>query len=138
MRQLSERELKFAEAFIATGCNEGEAAIQAGYSPKNANSAGNRLLRKPLIENKIKELREPIQAQCGITRDSLIKELEEIALNAKSEEYPNYSAILKAKELQAKMLGFFDPEPQRVNNYNILISNQQNKQTEEIPIAELE
>jgi len=137
MHQLSARELKFVDAFLLTG-DAKEAAIKAGYSPKNANSTGNRLLHKDKIDSKLNELREQMQSKHGITRDSLIQELEKVKIDAKSEEYPNYPAILKALELQAKILGFFEPEQKRTNNYNILISNQQNKQAEEIPILESE
>jgi len=137
MLNLSPRELKFIECYNSTR-DPKKSAIEAGYSPKNANSAGNRLLHKDKIQSRLKELSERPQSEHGITRESMIESLQQVILNAKTEEYPNYPAMLKAMELQAKILGFFEPEQQRVNNYNILISNQQNKQAEEIPILELE
>ncbi|MDR2593922.1 MAG: terminase small subunit [Fibromonadaceae bacterium] len=134
MRKLSEQESKFAEEFIKTGGNIGKAAIAAGYSEKNASSSGNRVYRYPRVQAKIKELREQIKANEGYSKSKMIRELEELIIEAKAGDYPNFAAILKAKEMLCKMLGFFEPEVQNLNNYEVSIKVLDSRPAPPVPL----
>ncbi|MDR2582349.1 MAG: terminase small subunit [Fibromonadaceae bacterium] len=116
MRKISEQEIKFAENFIKTGGNIAQAAILAGYSKKNASSSGNRVSRYPRVQAKIKELQTQIKENEGYSKPKMIRELEELIAKANSGAYPNYAAVLKAKEMLCKILGYFAPDTQ-VNNF---------------------
>ncbi|MCL1955824.1 MAG: terminase small subunit [Fibromonadales bacterium] len=116
MRQISAQEVKFAEAYITTGGNAGQAAIAAGYSEKNASSAGKRIYKRARVQAKLKELREEIEAKYDYSRDKMLKELEELKEKAKSERYINFAAIMKAIEIQGKMLGLFESEKVQVSH----------------------
>jgi len=109
----------------------GEAAIIAGYSPKNANGSGNRLLRYPRIQTRLAELRAELETQNGYSRPKMMRELEEVIAKASEGDYPNFNAILKAKEMQCKMLGYFEPEQQQVNNFNMIITRATNAKPQE-------
>ncbi|MCC7017550.1 MAG: terminase small subunit [Rhodospirillales bacterium] len=58
-RKLKPRQAAFCKHFVATG-NAAEAARRAGYSARAARVQGHRLLKKPPIEARIREMRAAI------------------------------------------------------------------------------
>jgi len=121
MREISAKEIKFAEGYIQTGGDISKAAVLAGYSPNNALIAGKRLWKRDRVQSKLKELQEQVKATYEYTRDQMLRELEDVIQRAASEDYPNYAAILKAMEMRGKMLGYFETEVQQVSNYDVSI-----------------
>jgi len=123
MRQLSEREARFASLYIETGGNAKEAAIQAGYGSQRAASVARELLARPRVIEKLGEYRLQLEQKFQCSREKMLKDLEEIAKEARDGQYTNYAAILKAKEMQCKMLGYFEPDKDKLpTEYNVLVS----------------
>jgi hypothetical protein len=122
MKELSVKEIKFIENYLALGgLDVGKAAIAAGYGEKNASSSGNRILKRDRVKEKLKEFRKQIEANAGNSRDKMMRDLEKVIEEARAGDYPNYTAILKAMDMKCKMLGYYNPEVQQVNNYDVTI-----------------
>lgn len=121
MRALSTRENLFVESYMETGdiC---KAAIAAGYSQKGAASSGNRVMARERVKERLRAFRAQIEAKYSYSREKMMGELEEVIKCAAAGDYPNYAAVLKAKEMQCKMLGYFEPEKQEINNFDVSIS----------------
>ena len=71
MKKLPPKKMKFAEAYIRLN-NQTQAAIEAGYSPASARTAGYRLLQKDDVQEYIRErLREIDEQEIAKTNEVL-------------------------------------------------------------------
>lgn len=80
MSKLTKKQERFVEEYLVD-LNATKAAIRAGYSLNTAASIGGENLRKPQIQEKIKEKQEELQKQTGINRDKILKEIASIAFD---------------------------------------------------------
>ena len=80
-------------------CNATQAAIRAGYSEKTAYSIGQELLKKPEIQNALKERKNEL-----IATSEQIKNFWTSIMNDETEDIKNR---LRASELLAKAYGDF-------------------------------
>jgi len=101
---MTDKQKRFCEEYILD-CNATQAAIRAGYSKKTASETGYENLNKPQIMQRIKELQEITSNELKITFERQIEDLEEIKREAMEEN--QFSAAIKAIEVQNKMLGLF-------------------------------
>lgn len=105
--KLTEKQKRFCEEYLVD-LNATQAYFRAGYSAKNENIAGVeglKLLRNPKIQKNISELRQKQSERTGITADTVLKELEKIAL---SDVEVSGKEKIKALELLGKHLGMFN------------------------------
>ena len=81
--------------------------MAAGYKTKkdDARKPASLLLTKIDIQNRIKELKKQTEKKELITRDGLIKEIEDTIKEAKEEN--QYSVAMKGLELKGKMISAF-------------------------------
>lgn len=98
--KLTEKQKRFCEEYLVD-LNATQAAIRAGY--KNAD-IGRRLVTKSHVLEFISELRQRQSERTGITADTVLKELEKIAL---TETEISGKEKIKALELLGKHLGLF-------------------------------
>lgn len=102
------QEEKFSHAFVETG-NASQAYRQSYKSDKmSANAIGvdaSRLLDRPRVALRIKQLREKHSVRHNVTVDSLISELEEARQAALRAETVQASAATGATMGKAKLLG---------------------------------
>lgn len=103
-KKLTAKMQRFVEEYTLDW-NATQAAIRAGYSEKTAGAIGQENLKKPIIQEAIQETLKNASKKTGITRDSLIAELEEARLIALSAETPQASAAVSATTAKAKLLG---------------------------------
>lgn len=122
MKTLSLREQKFVDCFIQTNGNLRKAAIDAGYSENGAARSAFRLLKKNRIKEAIEAAKAKLAQENQYTRDRMFKELQDIIREAQAGEYPNFAAVLKAKEMQCKMLGYLEPEKEEAKDVAVSIS----------------
>lgn len=83
MSKLTEKQKRFVEEYLID-LNATQAYKRAGYSVKNdvtARVEGNKLLTKPNIQQRIKELREEQSKRTQITADMVLNELAAIAFS---------------------------------------------------------
>ena len=102
--KLTEKQKRFCEEYLVD-LNATQAALRAGYSERTAYSIGDENLKKPEIQNYLRELMEKRSERTEITADTVIEELKKIAL-AEDVEISGKEKI-KALELLGKHLGMF-------------------------------
>lgn len=103
MSSHTQRQLKFAEAYVKSG-NAMAAAIQAGYSEQYArHRAHENLMRNPVVLARIKELNEKTETD---TIGNLI-DLRTMWTRTMRDETEEMKIRLKASELLGKSLGGF-------------------------------
>lgn len=107
-KKLTEKEEKFARAFIETG-SKSDAYRQAykigTMSDQVISSKAYEVSVKPMVAARIDELRESARERHKITVDTLLAELEENRQAALCAETPQASAATAATMGKAKLLG---------------------------------
>lgn len=108
MKRLTLKQNKFVEEYCSNGGNATKACIVAGYSEKVAHTQGMENLKKPYILDAIKLRQAPMAKKYEITRESLLKEIENAQKMA--EELGKPDVVMKGVDLKAKMLGLNEPK----------------------------
>lgn len=103
MPKLTEKQRRFCEEYLID-LNATQAALRAGYSQRTAYSIGDENLKKPEIQNYLKGLMNKRSERTGVTADTVLKELEKIAL---ADVEVSGKEKMKALELLGKHLGMF-------------------------------
>ena len=85
-RKLTPKQELFCLEYVVD-FNATQAAIRAGYSKRSAESIGLENLGKPMIAERIKELRKPIEQKPKDMRQRIIDELAAIAFSNASDFY---------------------------------------------------
>ena len=106
---LTLKQASFAAEYVALLGNGSKAAIAAGYSPKGAHVAANRLLRKATVKKRI----ERLSKRHEVTADRVLTRLDN--LSVKAEESGNFPAAVRAEELLGKALGLWVDRSVSVN-----------------------
>ncbi len=104
---LKAKQEKFCQEYLVD-LNATQAAIRAGYSAKTARNVGCENLTKPYIAARIADLQAEAQQRCGISRETILKELEEARTAALTSETVQASAAASATVHKAKLLGLYD------------------------------
>lgn len=76
--KLTPKQARFVHEYLVD-LNATQAAIRAGYKPKNAYQIGSENLRKPQIQAALQEARESQEARTQITADRVLRELARVA-----------------------------------------------------------
>lgn len=122
MADLTDKQRRFADSYIANKGNATQAAISAGYSRKTARKIGSENLTKPAIQEYIKERTAAIEAALVADGDEVLKYLtavmrgEETAetvvfdkdSGAYVESYRDQKNQMKAAELLMKYHGLMN------------------------------
>lgn len=104
MPKLTNKQKRFCEEYLID-LNATQAAIRAGYKPKNARSSASENLTKPDIQQYLQQLMQQRSQRTGITADDVISELAKIA--AAEDVQITGKEKIKALELLGKHLGLF-------------------------------
>ena len=111
---LTYRKKQFAKWYVITKSGK-QAAIQAGYSPKNAYNTCSRLLKDPEVLKLIDEYEREQEREYRLTRETYIKKTLD---NFKEERHPSVRA--RYWEILGKAKGFLKEE----NIQNIAVFQQ--------------
>ena len=101
-QRLTPRKTRFVEAFLETGCGS-RAAVTAGYAGRPANAAWRLLNRDKAVMAAVAQSHTEIQKRAEISAASMLEQLAEDRRLAIANK--QFSAAVKASELQAKMAG---------------------------------
>jgi phage terminase small subunit len=101
---MNARQQRFVAEYLID-CNATQAAIRAGYKEKTAYSIGSENLRKPEIQNAIREAQEKRSSNAGFTRERALEILADIALNGERDNN-RIAAITQA----GRMSGWETPQ----------------------------
>lgn len=72
--------MAFVEAFLSNGGNGTEAALKAGFSPKTAARAGNRMVNDVRVSTELDKRRTEICQKLQITTETVLREVARLAL----------------------------------------------------------
>lgn len=135
--------IAFCEQYVIDR-NATQAALRAGYKESNAYASGNYLLNQPEVKQYIAELDAQIRERNQITKDDIIKDICEIRdrcmqrvpvmyFDKEEKEYLqkcdelgngvwtfDAQNALKACDMLAKHIGFYEADKAPVANVNIL------------------
>jgi hypothetical protein len=88
----------YRAAYTASGMNDDSVAVEAS-----------RLLRDPRVHARIEELRTSLQRSLGVSRATLLREIDEVRELAKTGG--DVKMLLTATMSKARLLGFLDSPP---------------------------
>ena len=108
---LNSKQLRFVDEFCISH-SAADAARKAGYSVKTARSIGHELLTKPDVLATIQARQAATALELGVTRQQVLADLLEAIQTARVQCNPG-AMIAGAREI-GKLLGFYEPETQRV------------------------
>jgi phage terminase small subunit len=97
-KPLTDKQRRFCEEYVVDW-NGTRAAIVAGYSEKTASEASYENLRKPQIENYIKEVRSNLSKATGITAISQLLEYKKIAYSNMANLKSDWTTFKKWEDL---------------------------------------
>ena len=125
MSKLNERQEKFAQN-VAKGMSKTQAAIDAGYSPKNAGRAGIMMSGKnhPKIQARIEELQKRAANRVSLTLSSHLTDLKDIRDQAL--QNGSYSSAVAAEVARGKAAGLY------VNKSELTINRIEQMSKEEV------
>jgi hypothetical protein len=105
-KDLTEKQARFVAAYCS-GKSATQAAIDAGFAPKNARTRGYDLLtQNPRVKAAVEAHREKLRLATGITSETAMAKFQaayDLAVGQK-----NMTAAVRALELQAKLAGLLD------------------------------
>ena len=108
--KLTDKQLIFCQEYLVD-LNAAQAAIRAGYCPKNARQIGSENLTKLDIQQKIQSLMDERAKKTEITAGKIIQELAKIAFAEINEQnsgnLPRYRDKIRALELLGRHQGMF-------------------------------
>jgi phage terminase small subunit len=105
---LRPRQILFVAELVKGSCSAKDAAIRAGYAPKNARQLAHNLLRNPEIRAAVREGRDHIAARNLITADRLLAEVAIVAFSDLG-DFMDFSG----NEIVEKRANTIDPKKRR-------------------------
>jgi len=106
MPKLTDQQRNFCLLYVKNGFDQSAAAMQAGYSEKNASSIASKLLNKVQVKAEIDRLCGQIEEKVTVEAAEIIQGLRKIAFAPQSDRVNN-SDRLRALELLGKYLALF-------------------------------
>lgn len=101
---VSPKGLLFTKIYPRNGCRATEAAIQAGYKPKNAKIIAYKNLQKPRIRKLVEQEMEKVKKRIEISFDDKLEKLWEVVETCLNDKQYSKSVISAISELN-KMQG---------------------------------
>lgn len=97
MAKLTLKQQRFIDEYIISG-NATQAAIKAGYAPKNAGQTGAENLRKPQIQAELKRRNDELQSQKTMDMQEVMERLASFGRGeATEEQVTNSGEIVQVK-----------------------------------------
>lgn len=101
LKKLKPQQQEFLNNYLHKDMTQTEAARQAGY--KNASVSAVRLLRNPVVAERLQEMRLEAQAKFGVSVDKSVRDLKR--LRDQAWEMGKFSEAIRAEELRLKASG---------------------------------
>tara|TARA_R100001079_G_scaffold72243_1_gene38334 strand:- start:1243 stop:1758 length:516 start_codon:yes stop_codon:yes gene_type:complete len=101
IRKLTPQQQKFLDFYFHKDLTQTASAREAGY--KNASVSAVRLLRNPIVQERLEEMRLEARSKYGVTIDKSVRDL----LKLRNEAWDNgkYNDAIRAEELRLKATG---------------------------------
>jgi hypothetical protein len=92
--KLSDRHELFCKTYVSNGRNATKAYIAVGYSPDGATVSASKLLAKPNVTKRIKELSAPIFEKAQLSLEKILEQVAAVAMfDQRKLFYPDGSPI---------------------------------------------
>ena len=101
LKRLKPQQQQFLDYYLHKDMMQTEAARQAKY--KNPTVQAVRLLRNPVVQERLQEMRLEAQARFGVTVDKSVRDLKK--LRDQAWEMGKFSEAIRAEELRLKAAG---------------------------------
>ena len=101
LRRLTPQQQKFLDNYFNGDMTQTKAAREAGY--KNASVSAVRLLRNPVVQERLEEMRLEARTKYGVTVDKSVRDLKRIRDEAW--QLGKYGEAIRAEELRLKATG---------------------------------
>lgn len=98
---LTQKQQRFVDEYLVD-LNATQAAIRAGYSEKTAKVIGSENLSKPAIRSAIQAGKQQLQAQTGITKERVLRELGLVGFGDIRKLYDERGELRPIHELSAE------------------------------------
>jgi len=105
VRELNDKQAAFVREYLAD-FNATQAAIRAGYSAKTAGQIGHELLKKPEVQQRLREFQQKAAEKTETEAEWIRRRLKEEATDFT--EFASQSARVRALELLGKINGVFE------------------------------
>ena len=119
-RKLSKKHLIFCREYIVD-LNATQAYIRAGYKPKAAGQAADRLLKNVKILAEILALYKERADRVGVSADYVLNGLLRVAERCMADETFDAAGACKALELIGKHLGLFEKDNSQKGGTTVLV-----------------
>lgn len=130
---LTDKQRRFADEYVANGFNATQAAIKAGYSKKTARKIGSENLTKPAIQEYIAERTAAYEESLVAKGEEVLQFLTEVMRGGLEEThfdsngfqhgYVSQKNQLKAAELLAKAHGMFTQNLNHTGDMSVTFVN---------------
>jgi len=120
-RQLTNRQMTFAQHVVEGIYSNAECARKAGYAPDVANVSASKLLNGrdyPHVLEYIQELREERERRYGVTQIGQLERLHKLSLGA--EEAGQFSAAINAEKIRSALGGLTIDRRETINTIDQL------------------
>lgn len=118
---MNAKQQRFAQEYLIDS-NATQAAIRAGYAPKDADVQGSRLLGNIGIAEYIKERTQSIADRLGITAEYTLRAIKQIGDHTLPQRHESSPAVsLKAFETLGKHLKLFEEDDKKQSTINIQV-----------------
>jgi len=120
VKNLSLKEQEFVHRYLETGKVK-ESGLLAGFSESSSETYCSGLLKKPVIQAYILEVKKNKAIKHGWTPDKVIAKLDEVY--TKSMEDKSYTASLNALKLLGQSIGMFQQEKEIKHKHELKVEN---------------
>jgi phage terminase small subunit len=136
LKKLSHKEDHFCLLYVSNGLNGSQAATDAGWSAKTAAVTASKLLIKPNIQVRIKDLAKEILNKAEVNADTVIKEIARLAFsdvsNIISWNESGASFISNSEDISEDVSRAIETIEVTEDNYEIISNGKEGEEKKEI------
>ena len=100
-KKITPQQQKFLDNYVHRDMTQTQAAREVGY--KNPTVEGTRILQRPIIQERLEEMRQELESKFGVTIAKSVRDLQKIRDEAF--EKGKYGDAIRAEELRLKATG---------------------------------
>jgi len=100
-KKITPQQQKFLDNYVHRDMTQTQAAREVGY--KNPTVEGTRILQRPIIQERLEEMRQELESKFGVTVAKSVRDLQHIRDKALQEG--KYGDAIRAEELRLKATG---------------------------------
>ena len=100
-RRITKQQQEFLDNYVHKDMTQTASARSAGYANPTVDAV--RLLRRPIIQERLEEMRQELESKYGVSVTKSVRDMHQ--LRNEAWQAGNFSAAIKAEELRLKVTG---------------------------------